>query len=489
MPLLADHLYTSKVLPTLGGGLLTTVDSLPAILKRQYPTSYKPKSAAIKRSALLIETPLDLTVKTNSQLGFTSITPPSTPSPPPKKRYKFAPTHQLSDDSTAQTTVHSVQIKDENSASSFPGEQIVIKSEKQRGGRKKGDGQEQNYILANKNSQAEDVKPPTTKEVTPKKPIVDTDLKMGKSTRPGKKQKRNKATKKLKFDEDTSSPVSGTIIRRLEEIEDEDQIGDIDPEYNIVEVTEEAKAEIAAIVNVIGDYVCKLCKKPFEDAFELARHRCSCIVLLEYRCPECGKRFNCPANLASHRRWHKPRPQGRGATTAKATATAAASADKYSCTDCKKTFKRQAYLKKHQLTHQNTNQVVQREEQIEDSHNSHSNGSFYSTEADMMKVEENNEESVAVETYHPTKLQAFTQIVFRYASSMTGHSSDQDEDNNIIYSPMSRGSTPISMCSMPSPQQSYGTRHMTEDENLAAAALAAMGHNPSSVIRHTTLSV
>lgn len=466
MPLLADHLYTSKLPNIGGGGLLTTVDNLPASLKRHYPTSYKPKSAAIRRSALLIETPLDLTVKANAQLGYHSITPPSTPSPPPKKRYKFA----------AEENSPHAQIKDENSASlnGVSAENDV----KPRISRRKGDGPEKT-VLTNKNE------PAAPKQITPQKPIQakeDTDLKMGKSVRPGKKQKRNKATRKLKFDEDTSSPVSGTIIRRLEEIEDEDQIGDIDPEYNIVEVTEEAKAEIAAIVNVIGDYVCKLCRKTFEDAFELARHRCSCIVLLEYRCPECGKRFNCPANLASHRRWHKPRPHGKGAASAKASTTAASSTGKYSCTDCKKTFKRLAYLKKHQQTHQNTNQVVQSMQVIEDTHNSHSNTSFYSSAEEQRRAVD--EESASVEPYHPTKLQTFTQIVFRYTSSMHSHSEVDEEEDNIIYSPLSRGSTPISMCSAPSPPPSR-----TEDENLAAAALFALARNESSVIRHTTLSV
>lgn len=29
-------------------------------------------------------------------------------------------------------------------------------------------------------------------------------------------------------------------------------------------------------------------------------------ISLHFSCPECDKTFNCPANLASHRRWHKP---------------------------------------------------------------------------------------------------------------------------------------------------------------------------------------
>lgn len=70
--------------------------------------------------------------------------------------------------------------------------------------------------------------------------------------------KKNKATRKLIFDEDNSSPVSGTIIREL--APDEQLVvrkGDIDPAFNVVEITEEAKAEIAKIENLIGDYVCR----------------------------------------------------------------------------------------------------------------------------------------------------------------------------------------------------------------------------------------
>lgn len=174
--------------------------------------------------------------------------------------------------------------------------------------------------------------------------------------------KKTKAVRKLTFDEDKSSPVSGTIIRDIGEVDPDSVVvrkGDIDPAFNVVEVTEEAKAELASIENKIGDYVCRLCRELYDDAFSLAQHRCSCIVHVEYRCPECDKVFNCPANLASHRRWHKPKMPV--AVPAKLEETlggdpndakeADSNQPQIPCPVCHKRFRRQAYLRKHLSTH------------------------------------------------------------------------------------------------------------------------------------------
>ncbi|XP_053670694.1 uncharacterized protein LOC128721016 [Anopheles nili] len=316
------------------GGLLTTVASLPPSYKLQYG-EVSPKPATERPTG---DSPLDLTVRQVTTGSLGPITPPATPSPL-KKRYRED--NQLN-----------VPLKcDEPSAKRAKASEPVLLDVK------KELATPAKLTIAGKAGATEDevviAKGPPRSSKNPPASVAPSG---------GSKERRAKAIRKLKFDEENSSPVSGTIIISLEEALSGDtprESGDIDPQFNLVEVSDEVRAELAAIPNVIGGYNCKLCRLEFEDAFGLAQHRCSCIVLLEYRCPECDKRFNCPANLASHRRWHKPRDQtgkkgGSGGAKPEPghdSTDSDGATGKFRCDQCDKTFKRPAYLKKHQLTH------------------------------------------------------------------------------------------------------------------------------------------
>ncbi|KAI4538116.1 hypothetical protein R6Z07F_012169 [Ovis aries] len=170
--------------------------------------------------------------------------------------------------------------------------------------------------------------------------------------------KKPKAIRKLHFeDEVTTSPVLGLKIKE----------GPV----------EAPRGRAGGAARPLGEFICQLCKEEYADPFALAQHKCSRIVRVEYRCPECAKVFSCPANLASHRRWHKPRPAPAAAracepeTPARAEAreaTGGGSSDRdtpspggvsesgsedglYECHHCAKKFRRQAYLRKHLLAH------------------------------------------------------------------------------------------------------------------------------------------
>ncbi|KAM9196101.1 insulinoma-associated protein 1 [Mergus octosetaceus] len=167
--------------------------------------------------------------------------------------------------------------------------------------------------------------------------------------------KKAKAIRKLTFeDEVTTSPVLGLRIKE-----------------GPVEAPAKARGGCA---RPLGEFICQLCKEEYGDPFALAQHRCSRIVRVEYRCPECDKVFSCPANLASHRRWHKPRaPAAKGGpepgrapaeeppkeasgserdTPSPGGGSEAGSEEGlFECPRCAKRFRRQAYLRKHLLGH------------------------------------------------------------------------------------------------------------------------------------------
>uniref|UniRef100_A0AAQ5Z1N0 C2H2-type domain-containing protein n=1 Tax=Amphiprion ocellaris TaxID=80972 RepID=A0AAQ5Z1N0_AMPOC len=185
---------------------------------------------------------------------------------------------------------------------------------------------------------------------------------LSKQPNPAKKPKVNR---RLTFeDEVTTSPVLGLRIKKES------------PELR----RQREKQSVPTGNQPLGEFICQLCKEEYPDPFSLAQHKCSRIVRVEYRCPECDKVFSCPANLASHRRWHKPRPVNNGQTGETPTnkplkegrglrvdlpppslphpplpfVQSLPEDEVYECRYCGKKFRRQAYLKKHLAAHEMT---------------------------------------------------------------------------------------------------------------------------------------
>uniref|UniRef100_A0A665W8N2 INSM transcriptional repressor 2 n=1 Tax=Echeneis naucrates TaxID=173247 RepID=A0A665W8N2_ECHNA len=195
---------------------------------------------------------------------------------------------------------------------------------------------------------------------------------------PGNPPKKHKVNRKLNFeDEVTTSPVLGLRIKKES------------PDL----MRQREKSSAAGGNQPLGEFICQLCKEEYPDPFSLAQHKCSRIVRVEYRCPECDKVFSCPANLASHRRWHKPRSvsnqggetpvnksqplkEARGLISHERPEERADQPQQqpppslshpplpfvqslpeeevYECRYCGKKFRRQAYLKKHLAAHEMT---------------------------------------------------------------------------------------------------------------------------------------
>ncbi|TSL28164.1 Insulinoma-associated protein 1b [Bagarius yarrelli] len=153
-----------------------------------------------------------------------------------------------------------------------------------------------------------------------------------------KKRKNPQERKTINRDEVTTSPVLGLRIKE-DPVEDSKQ----NPSRHL------------------GEFICQLCKERYSDPLTLAHHKCSRIVRVEYRCTECDKTFSCPANLASHRRWHKPKGEetqpgaiSRASATSQSEISDSGSEDEalFSCTHCTKKFRRLAYLRKHLALHE-----------------------------------------------------------------------------------------------------------------------------------------